>query len=221
MELNTINDITNFIFIGKNINELSHYDLLIINADWAEKELSKDMKLMLDKNIIDNNTTFIICESHQQLGRSSATILVDYLKKEGLNNKIIVIDKYISNTEILKNIDMGGIGNQVGKVIIKLIIWYIGVALAAGTFGISLVVAFGVDELADELISDSNLDKKRKQRIRKKVAKDIKNHLIEKKSIMMDEFNETLEGQTKNADDIIDDALKTAFEIVTLKRFEM
>ena len=81
--------------------------------------------------------------------------------------------------------------------------------MAAGTFGISLVVAFGVDELADELISDSNLDKKRKQRIRKKVAKDIKNHLIEKKSIMMDEFNETLEGQTKNADDIIDDALKT------------
>lgn len=105
MELNTINDITNFIFIGKNINELSHYDLLIINADWAEKELSKDMRLMLDKNIIDNNTTFIICESHQQLGRSSATILVDYLKKEGLNNKIIVSDKYISNPEILKNID--------------------------------------------------------------------------------------------------------------------
>ena len=139
---------------------------------------------------------------------------------EGLQANILQIEGF-DTLKILKNIDMGGIGNQVGKVIIKLIIWYIGVALAAGTFGISLVVAFGVDELADELISDSNLDKKRKQRIRNKVAQDIKNHLIEKKSIMMDEFNETLEGQTKNADDIIDDALKTAFEIVTLKRFEM
>lgn len=106
MELNTINDITNFIFIGKSLEELSHYDLLIINADWAEEKLAKDMKLMLDKNIIDDNTLFIICESHQPAnGRSSASILIEYLKREGLTNKIIVSDKYISNPEILKNID--------------------------------------------------------------------------------------------------------------------
>ena len=106
MELNTINDITNFIFIGKSLEELSHYDLLIINADWAEEQLAKDMRLMLDKNIIDNSTLFIICESHQPAnGRSSANILTNYLRKEGLTNKIIISDKYISNPEILKNID--------------------------------------------------------------------------------------------------------------------
>lgn len=106
MKLNTINDITNFIFIGKSLEELSHYDLLIINADWAEEKLAKDMKLMLDKNIIDNSTLFIICESHGDINeRSSANILIDYLKKEGLTNKIIISDKYISNPEILKNID--------------------------------------------------------------------------------------------------------------------
>ena len=64
MKPNTIKDITDFIFLGKDFEELSHYDLLIINADWAEEQLAKDMKLMLDKNIIDNNTTFIICEGH-------------------------------------------------------------------------------------------------------------------------------------------------------------
>ena len=106
MKLNTINDITNFIFIGKSLEELSHYDLLIINADWAEEKLAKDMKLMLDRNVIDNNTLFIICESHGDINeRSSANILIDYLKKEGLTNKIIISDKYISNPEILKNID--------------------------------------------------------------------------------------------------------------------
>ena len=106
MELNTINDITNFIFIGKDIEELTHYDLLIINADWAEEKLAKDMKLMLDMNVIDKDTLFIICESHQpDNGRSSASILIEYLKREGLTNKIIVSDKYISNPEILKNID--------------------------------------------------------------------------------------------------------------------
>ena len=106
MKLNTIEDITNFIFIGKSLEELSHYDLLIINADWAEEKLAKDMKLMLDRNVIDKDTLFIICESHQPAnGRSSASILIEYLKKENINNKIIIDDKYISNPEILKNID--------------------------------------------------------------------------------------------------------------------
>ena len=70
-----------------------------------EEQLAKDMKLMLDKNIIDNNTTFIICEGHGNTEKRSASILIDYLKKEGLTNKIIISDKYISNPEILRNID--------------------------------------------------------------------------------------------------------------------
>ena len=78
--MNTIKDITDFLFLGKSLEELSHYDLLIINADWAEEQLAKDMKLMLDKNIINDNTLFIICESHQpDNGRSSASILIEYL----------------------------------------------------------------------------------------------------------------------------------------------
>lgn len=103
--MNTIMDITNFIFVGKSIDELSHYDLLIINADWAEEQLAKDLLLMFDRNIIDKDTLFIICESHQSNGRSSANILINFLKKEDINNKIIIDDKYISNPEILKNID--------------------------------------------------------------------------------------------------------------------
>ena len=105
MDLNTINDITNFIFVGKKIDELSHYDLLIINADYAEENVANDLKLMLTKNIINNNTLFIICESHGNTKRSSATILINKLKGNGLTNKIIIDNKYISNPEILKNID--------------------------------------------------------------------------------------------------------------------
>ena len=105
MDSKTIKDITNFIFVGKKIGELSHYDLLIINADYAEESVAKDLKLMFDKNIIDNNTLLIVCESHGNTERSSATILTNYLKEKGLTNKIITDDKYISNPEILKNID--------------------------------------------------------------------------------------------------------------------
>lgn len=108
--MNTIKDITNFIFIGKKMDELSHYDLLIINADWAEEQLARDLRIMLDRNIIDKDTLFIICESHRNHDgsiddRSTANILIDCLKKENINNKVIIDDKYISNPEILKNIE--------------------------------------------------------------------------------------------------------------------
>ncbi len=108
MKLNTIKDITNFIFIGKDFNELKKYDLLIINADWAEESLAKDMKKMLMKNIIDNTTTFIITRGHKggytKAEKDTADVLISYLNKLGFKNKIIINDKYISNPEIAENI---------------------------------------------------------------------------------------------------------------------
>ena len=72
----------------------------------VEEQLSKDIRIMKDKNIIDDNTVFIVCEGHQpNNNRSSANILIEYLNKENINNKMIISDKYISNPEILKNID--------------------------------------------------------------------------------------------------------------------
>lgn len=103
LKMNVIKDITDFIFVGKNINELSYYDLLIINADWTEEQLAKDLRIMFNKNIIDKNTLFIICESHQPFDRSSANILIGYLKKENINNRVIIDNKYITNPEILQN----------------------------------------------------------------------------------------------------------------------
>ncbi|UKI58363.1 MAG: hypothetical protein L6V81_02815 [Clostridium sp.] len=38
-----------FFYRKKTIDELSHYDLLIINADWAEESLANDMQIMFKK----------------------------------------------------------------------------------------------------------------------------------------------------------------------------
>lgn len=79
--------------------------MLIINADWAEEQVANDLKIMVDKNIIDTDTMFIICDSHQKNYRSSADILVQFLKEKNTSNKIIIDNKYITNPEILKKID--------------------------------------------------------------------------------------------------------------------
>lgn len=110
MKLNNIKDITDFIFVGKEFEELSHYDLLIINSDWAEEQLAKDMKKMLEKNIIDDNTTFLICGSHNnpdgsKSDRDTAKLLIGYLNELGFKNRIIVDNEYIENPKLLKNID--------------------------------------------------------------------------------------------------------------------
>ncbi len=66
------------------------------------------MKKMYDQNIIDDNTKFVICGSHNNPNntekRDSAEILINYLKELGFKNKIIIDKKYITNPEILKHI---------------------------------------------------------------------------------------------------------------------
>ncbi len=109
MKTNTINEITNFIFIGKDFEELKKYDLLIINSDWAEKELAKDLKKMFDQRIIDNDTVFIITKSHfgsfLKQKEDTSDILIKYLNNYEFKNKVIINDNYISNPEIIKNIN--------------------------------------------------------------------------------------------------------------------
>ena len=105
MSLNIIEDITNFIFIGKEMEQLQKYDLLIINADYAEESVANDLRIMFDKNNIDDETLLIICDSHGNTDRSSADILVKFIKEKGLKNKTIIDREYISNPEILKNLD--------------------------------------------------------------------------------------------------------------------
>ena len=105
MNLDMIKDITNFIFLGKDLEQLKHYDLLIINADYAEESVANVLRIMFDKNIIDSNTLLIVCDSHGDTDRSSANILIQFIKEKGLENRIIVDRKYISNPKILKNLD--------------------------------------------------------------------------------------------------------------------
>ena len=128
--MNTIKDITDFIFVGKNINELSHYDLLIINADWAEEQLAKDLQIMFNKNIIDKNTLFIICESHQNSDRSSANILIDYLKKENIN-----FFKLTGQTKVEQRMEMVNEFNTNDNIKVFLI------SLKAGGTGLNLTGA--------------------------------------------------------------------------------
>ena len=108
MKPNTIKDITDFIFLGKDFEELSHYDLLIINADWVEEQLAKDMKLMLDKNIIDNNAIRFnekmsfgedACFVFNYINSCESVRFIDYC---GYYNVIIegtLSRKYINNIE--------------------------------------------------------------------------------------------------------------------------
>lgn len=109
MELNTIKAITDFIFVGKEFKDLTYYDLLIINSDWAEKQLADDLKTMREKGIINEETIFVITASHTggftKVDKDTSEILIYYLKNYNFKNKIIINDKYISNPEIAENID--------------------------------------------------------------------------------------------------------------------
>lgn len=127
----------------------------------------------------------------------------------------------IDVTKALNNIDMGSIANKIGKFIIQTVIWCIALALAPETFGLSIAAGFVASLVAEVALTDDDLDKKRRQNIRSKVAGKIKSKLTEEKDNMMESFNEDFKKQTEGYESLIDETLTRAFEIVTLRRFEM
>lgn len=123
--------------------------------------------------------------------------------------------------DILKYIDMSTVILKISKVSIQVVIWAVAWALAAETFGISMLVAAVANLIAEAAMTDTDLDKPRNKNTRAKVAKKIHSKLIESKSEIMKGFKDNLEQQTKNYSEIVDKTLTAAFEVVTLKRFEV
>ena len=116
---------------------------------------------------------------------------------------------------------MGGFINHIIKNIIAIVIWAVAASMAFGTFGLSMVAGFFAHAIADAVISDEDINKPRSKDVRMKVAGFIVEDLKKKQSELMQEFNTTLLQQTASFDDALDKVLETAFEIVTLKRFDM
>lgn len=122
---------------------------------------------------------------------------------------------------ILTNIDFNSIARQVVKGVINLVIWAVGIALAAETAGISLVVAFLVAIFTNHSMSDTDLNKPRAKKFRLKLVGKLGNELSKKKNNVMGEFDKTLSQQFKSFEPIIDNMIDIALEVVTLQRFDV
>ena len=74
---------------------------------------------------------------------------------------------------------------------------------------------------SESVMKDTSLDKPRKKNTRVKVAQSIPEQLKTNKDEILKGFTDSLTQQTGAYSDIVDKALAAAFEIVTLKRFEV
>lgn len=121
----------------------------------------------------------------------------------------------------LKYIDMSTVVLKIGKMVVMAVIWAIAVALAPGTFGLSILVGFVADLVAEAAMTDTDLDKPRNKNTRAKAAKKIHAKLKESKAEILKGFRESLEEQTEGYSEIVEKTLTAAFEVVTLRRFEV
>ena len=127
----------------------------------------------------------------------------------------------IDATGILKKLDLSGFLRKIGILIIQTAIWIAGAVFAFETFFVSVLLAWIASELAGDALKDKDLDKKRKRTTRQNVAGKIRSTLLENKSEIMKGFNESLAQQTADYSGMVEDTLKKAFEIVTLRRFDL
>lgn len=127
----------------------------------------------------------------------------------------------LDTDKLMQGVDFSNVIRQITRFIIKAVIWVIGVILAPETFGLSLIGAWIAAELTGDAISDKDKKKERPQIQRQRIANKVRAELGNKKNEVMKDFNNTFDQQTINYNDILDTTLKSAFEIVTLQKFEL
>lgn len=121
----------------------------------------------------------------------------------------------------LTGIDFSGIARQVGKNVIQLVIWAAAMVLAIPTGGASALVAWVLDKLTNIIMTDKDLKKPRDKKQRTQVADGLRPKLTDVQNDVMEKFNASLAEQTSSFMDVADGTLTKAFEIVTLKRFDI
>lgn len=122
---------------------------------------------------------------------------------------------------LLTKIDFGDVAAQIGKFMVKAVIWVAAAIFAPATFGTTLLVAWLAAIMADEAFFDNDLDKPRKRTKRQKMAKKIKKKLEKSEDVIMKSFTEAFATQTESFEAVVDSSLDIAFKIVTLQRFEV
>lgn len=125
----------------------------------------------------------------------------------------------IDLSKLLENFDVSGLAAKVGTIALHAAAWAVALALAIPTGGWSVIVLTALESFGGAKISDTDLDKPRKKKVRLDVADKVGPELKKNKKKLFKDFEEDLEKQTEGYADIVDGALTAAFEVVTLKRF--
>ena len=103
----SIFQITNFIFINKEFNELTKYDLVIVLGSNYSKEIALEIQKLYENKKINNETLIIISGKKGLLNKnnkhSEAEIIASILKKLGLELNIILEKKAKNIKENLVN----------------------------------------------------------------------------------------------------------------------
>lgn len=120
-------------------------------------------------------------------------------------------------SSILGGIDLSSVGRQIAQWTIIVIATAVGVM--AG--GIGAIIGFAVGMIAAAFVSDEDLDKPRKRKDRQRVVDTVKNKIRGEKGNLMKNFEESFEQFEEEYPEMLRNSLRAAFEIVTLKRFEM
>lgn len=110
---------------------------------------------------------------------------------------------------------------NLSKQVTQAVIWCAAFALAAVTLGFSVIVGWVVEKMVNFCMKDTNLNKPRNRSKRTAIANMVGRGVDEKKTEILKEFEKSLDQLTQPFSDTVDETLSVAFEIVTLKRFDL
>lgn len=134
---------------------------------------------------------------------------------KGLQDRGLNLDQ-INVADVLEKIDVTPALAKIGQGIIVVIFAAMGYAVNPL---VGAIVGGLIGALVGEPLNDTNMDKPRKSNKRKRLLKPVKKEIQNGKDEMLKDVNVSFEQYRKEYGEVLNGALKNAFEIVTLKRF--
>lgn len=107
MKNDSIEKITDLLFINKDISELTHYDLIIVLGNNFYEEIALCLKDLLNKEIITENTEVIISGNKGKINanieKTEAEIIYENIKRLNINLNCILEKEATNIKENLLN----------------------------------------------------------------------------------------------------------------------
>ncbi len=138
-----------------------------------------------------------------------------------LQAKEMPVDR-LNVAALVNHINMDSLMRKLAKMIIVVVSTILGALAGGGIFsGVTGIIGWMVGEVLSEFISDEDLDRPREQSLRKRTVDKVRKKVRAERKELLKDFEAGFDVFAEKYSEMLENTLRSAFEIVTLRKFDI